>query len=314
MFSRSTLSRRAPEGGTGELAGNVLALGDLHVLVVKLEARMGVQEKKIAVLEQENSELWQEIHRLKGPRLPLEIFLLIVGSARDDKKALKTFSLVSKSWMHIAREVLFAKISLRGVKPLPFLNNPHCTIFPVIWAMPPAMRGRIKQLGIYNPDTPMFALTEFHIQLHEPYSTQMRGDVWGESGHLPSNILKWFTDRHPGGIKLFRPNDLQRTHPVEFRNFIRRFRASLLKTELSISNEDDIQIFVEAGDLSRNESATTWPEVDRTLAGTTFPALRNVTMAVIDSRDNEKHKQQMWKLLPLCIKKHILYGRRDGRG
>jgi hypothetical protein len=261
--------------------------------------------------------------QLKGPRLPLEIFLLIVGSARDDKKALKTFSLVSKSWMHIAREVLFAKISLRGVKPLPFLNNPHCTIFPyvqvmgidetddtrrgmprglnwlddseflrhmpkftaltsldlesfdsldfdsVIWAMPPAMRGRIKQLGIYNPDTPMFALTGFISnfmnltalkcgEMHggrqddalarllptnevlAPPPSSIKKLLFRESGHLPSNILKWFTDRHPGGIKLFRPNDLQRTHPVEFSNFIRRFRASLLKTELSISNEDDI--------------------------------------------------------------------------
>ncbi|KAJ7687542.1 hypothetical protein B0H14DRAFT_3055369 [Mycena olivaceomarginata] len=100
--------RRALEGGIRQmqLAGNA----DLHAL-----------EKRIVVLEQENSELWQEVHRL---------FFLIVAEARADKKALKTFSLVSRSWMHIAREILFARISLRSVKP--FLNDPHCTIFPYV--------------------------------------------------------------------------------------------------------------------------------------------------------------------------------------
>ncbi|KAJ7817304.1 hypothetical protein B0H14DRAFT_1388985 [Mycena olivaceomarginata] len=112
-----------------KLAGNA----DLHVLVAKMEARMTAQEKRIVVLEQENSELWQEVHRLKGPRLPLELFFLIVAEAREDKKALKTFSLVSKGWMHVAREILFVQIPLLRVKP--FLNDPHCTIFPYVRAL-----------------------------------------------------------------------------------------------------------------------------------------------------------------------------------
>jgi predicted AAA+ superfamily ATPase len=70
---------------------------------------------------------------------------------------------------------------------------------------------------------------------------------------------------------------------------------------------EKIEIFVEAGDLSRNESTTTWPELDCTLAGTTFSALRNVTMAVLDSRDNKMHRQQMWKLLPLCARSTSLH-------
>jgi hypothetical protein len=79
--------------------------------------------------------------QLKGPRFPLEIFFLIVNSARYDDEALKTFSLVCKSWMPITREILFARISLIAVcwsgkvKPVPILNNPHCTVFPHVRAI-----------------------------------------------------------------------------------------------------------------------------------------------------------------------------------
>ncbi|KAJ7822528.1 hypothetical protein B0H14DRAFT_2828337, partial [Mycena olivaceomarginata] len=115
--------------------------------------KIAVQETNIAALEQEksklwqeNSELWQEIHRLKGPRLPLEIFSLIVNSARDDKKALETFSLVCRSWMCITREIVFARIPLDvkqskvmrwDDKPelLPLLDNPRCTLFPHVRAL-----------------------------------------------------------------------------------------------------------------------------------------------------------------------------------
>jgi hypothetical protein len=65
--------------------------------------------------------------------------------------------------------------------------------------------------------------------------------LFRKSGHLPSNILKWFTDLHPGGIELFRHRNLSHAYPVEYGDFIRRFRASLLKIELSIANEDDIR-------------------------------------------------------------------------
>ncbi|KAJ7886380.1 hypothetical protein B0H14DRAFT_2697403 [Mycena olivaceomarginata] len=131
------------QGGLAEHSAKPLTLSDLHALVLNLNASMLEQERKIAALEEEitilrreNSDLWQEIHRLKGPRFPLEIFFSIVNSARNDEKALKTFSLVCKSWMPIARKVLFAEISLSapflvfGVSPVAILNNPHCTIFP----------------------------------------------------------------------------------------------------------------------------------------------------------------------------------------
>ncbi|KAJ7740870.1 hypothetical protein B0H14DRAFT_2989758 [Mycena olivaceomarginata] len=131
------------QGGRVKQSAKPLTLSDLHALVLNLNASMLEQERKITALEeditvlrQENSDLWQEIHRLKGPRFPLEIFFLIVNAARDDEKALKTFSLVCKSWMPITRKVLFAEISLYasflvfGVSPVVIFNNPHCTIFP----------------------------------------------------------------------------------------------------------------------------------------------------------------------------------------
>jgi hypothetical protein len=64
-------------------------------------------------------------------RIPPEILLIIVKSARDDRDALKTFSLVCTSWMHTTRKTLFSRISFRQVKPelLSILNSPLCTVF-----------------------------------------------------------------------------------------------------------------------------------------------------------------------------------------
>jgi hypothetical protein len=106
--------------------------------------------------------------QLKGPQLPLKIFFLIVGSARDDKKALKTFSLVSKSWMHITREILFARISLRGVKPLLFPNNPHCTIFPYVQVM--NIGNKTEDVGMQR--VPNW-LDNFNFFLHMPKFTAL---------------------------------------------------------------------------------------------------------------------------------------------
>jgi hypothetical protein len=46
-----------------------LPLSDLHALAVGLQARMLAQENKIVILKQENSQLWQEIHRVSSNRL-----------------------------------------------------------------------------------------------------------------------------------------------------------------------------------------------------------------------------------------------------
>ncbi|KAJ7705833.1 hypothetical protein B0H14DRAFT_3172927 [Mycena olivaceomarginata] len=161
ITSQTSLSSRGRRGtvrptaynraGAGLTKGPMLRVGDLHALVVKLQTCMAtqedkitVQENKIAALEQENSKLWQEIHRLKGPQFPPEIFSLIVESAREDKKALETFLLVCFRWMCITRKVLFARIplDLRQVilwankhQLLPLLDNLRCTLFPHVQAL-----------------------------------------------------------------------------------------------------------------------------------------------------------------------------------
>ncbi|KAJ7635208.1 hypothetical protein FB45DRAFT_911051 [Roridomyces roridus] len=113
-------------------SASALTPGDLRALVIKLEARLVAQDDEIGVLQRLNGELWQEIRRLKGPRLPLEIFLLIVDAASEDKAALKTFSLVSHGWMYVARRHLFNKISFRGhdTGTASILSSPFCTLFP----------------------------------------------------------------------------------------------------------------------------------------------------------------------------------------
>ncbi|KAJ7497751.1 hypothetical protein FB451DRAFT_242633 [Mycena latifolia] len=353
MYPRMGMSQTIPnhrarggtaQGGTTQSA-KALTLSDLHALIVKLEARMAAQEKKIAALEHENSDLWQEIHRvsrnglstfpvftaypqLKGPRLPLEICFLIVNSARDDKKALKTFSLVCKSWMLITRKILFARIShsamfwLVKVDPVPILNNPHCTVFPHVevidingstddgsdapvflsptwledflhhmpkftaltsldlftldqWdfeaidrTMPPAMKRGIRGLDIYRPRGLTMSTIAAFVSNFTELTTLECGEMYGgweddaltdllgtnealvpppssitklvmcETGHLPSTILKWFTDLHSGVIESLNPNDLPTSHPVQFRAFIDRFGASLSEIRLSMSDDD----------------------------------------------------------------------------
>ncbi|KAJ7306192.1 hypothetical protein DFH08DRAFT_1088978 [Mycena albidolilacea] len=224
-FSDSAEQPRAQRYGAAHSvqSAETPTLGDLHALVVRLEIRMAAQENKIAVQEnkiavleqenselwQENSELWQEIHRLKGPRLPLEIFSLIINSARDDKKTLKAFSLVCRSWMCITREIVFARIPLdvRQVmrwnykhELLPLLDNPRCTLFPHVRALDISMEGGIPlstQGDDYgdndseddgDSDKPMTVwLDHFLLHIHKftaVTSFALHIDATDRSGHL----------------------------------------------------------------------------------------------------------------------------------
>ncbi|KAJ7726314.1 hypothetical protein DFH07DRAFT_782754 [Mycena maculata] len=136
MLARGASSSGVPPSKT-------LTLSDVYGLVKSMEARMTAQEAKLQALEEEilvlkrdNSELWQEIHRLKGPRFPFEIFSLIILST-GDKKALTMFSLVSHGWMSVTRRILFKLIDysamfLGRIPLVPLLNNEHCTIFPYV--------------------------------------------------------------------------------------------------------------------------------------------------------------------------------------
>ncbi|KAF8146337.1 hypothetical protein K438DRAFT_1869911, partial [Mycena galopus ATCC 62051] len=134
---------------TAESTGPSMLSG-LHTLVIDLASRMEAQESKSA-------KLWKEIIQLRGqltgqPRLPPELLLIIVECAHEDKKALKTFYLVCKSWMGVSREILFVAIEYRAILPyrllrrrvltshwihplLAILDNPHCTVFPYVQVM-----------------------------------------------------------------------------------------------------------------------------------------------------------------------------------
>ncbi|KAJ6471001.1 hypothetical protein C8R45DRAFT_1078407 [Mycena sanguinolenta] len=137
-------------GASGAPSSRTVTLSDVYALVKTMEARIVAQETKLKKQEEdilalkrdnsklwENSELWEEIHRLKGPRFPFEIFSSIILSM-GERKTLKTFSLVSRGWMSVARRILFKQISYSAlswygkIKPIPILNNEHCTVFPYV--------------------------------------------------------------------------------------------------------------------------------------------------------------------------------------
>ncbi|KAF7344950.1 hypothetical protein MVEN_01657600 [Mycena venus] len=314
--SRAREAREGTPQGRTTQSAKALTLSDLHALVMKLEARLVAQDEKITVLQRENSELWQEVHRLKGPRLPLEIFLLIVKSARDDKKALKNFSLVCKSWMQVARNILFARISLNAmfwyvkIKPGPILNSPHCTVFPhvrtidingsmddgsdhfafrtatwmddVLVHMPKftaltslgLLQPGIMGLRCHRPGHTAIAVfiskfaglttlecgeidraweddlvTNFLTNDSEPLApppSSITNLVMCESGHLPSSILKWFTDLHFGVIESFVPSDLSTSNPANFKSFMDRFGGSFSNIKLSISGHDKAVQFLDS--------------------------------------------------------------------
>ncbi|KAJ6470976.1 hypothetical protein C8R45DRAFT_937131 [Mycena sanguinolenta] len=129
---------------SGAPSSRTVTLSDVWALVKTMEARIFMQDTKlkkqeedILALKRDNSELWEEIHRLKGPRFPFEIFSSIILSM-EEREVLKTFSLVSRGWMSVTRLILFEHISysamfwLEKMKPIPILDNEHCTVFPYV--------------------------------------------------------------------------------------------------------------------------------------------------------------------------------------
>jgi hypothetical protein len=138
----------------------------------------------------------------------------------------------------------------------------------VIRAMPPAMKGCIQKLGIQRPGASMLAITSF-ISNFANLTTLEVGNIHGhweadglvpllptnevlppppasitklffrESGLLPLNVLKWFTEAHSGVITSLSPHTLATTHSGEFRDFIHCFRTSLTELFILILHEDD---------------------------------------------------------------------------
>ncbi|KAJ7712169.1 hypothetical protein B0H14DRAFT_3172034 [Mycena olivaceomarginata] len=204
---------------------------------------MLAQENKITILKQDNSQLWQEIHRLKGLRLPLEISFLIVNSSWDDRQALNNFSLVCKGWMGITQEILFARTSLDAIfRPVELelgvihgledvgdsrtrlgCHRPsHTTSYETRYS-------RTRSMGVGMPALAAFVskLTNFTTLACGEIYANITNLVLADCGRFPPNVLKWFTDLHPGVIESLSPFDLPdhlpASHPMEFRNFVDRF-------------------------------------------------------------------------------------------
>ncbi|KAF8217604.1 hypothetical protein K438DRAFT_2037190 [Mycena galopus ATCC 62051] len=176
----------------------------------------------------------------------------------------------------------------------------NCTVLPptaptfvaVARALPPAMRQGIRGLELYEPrDFTMSALVVF-LREFENLTTLKCGEMlegwkyvdWNfsgpneaslpppssitklilsESGHLPSQLLKWFTDLHIGSIKTLSAWNILTTYPVEFRN------------SLNASRDNEA------------ETASAWSELDQIFAGTTFPSLHKLTILTRDRNGSE---------------------------
>ncbi|KAJ6462410.1 hypothetical protein DFH09DRAFT_1228124, partial [Mycena vulgaris] len=254
-----TPSQEGLARGASGASPSRMTLSDIHVhaLVKNMEACMVVQETKlktqeeILVLKRDNSELWQEIHRLKGPRFPFEIFSSIICSM-GEKKALATCSFVSRGWMSVTRGILFKRISpfrmfwLSKIELMPILNNEHCTVFPY-WiqrSMPQSIKNNIKK-----PSKPCHLGAKIHWTgvsespqgLFSPPPSNIKELSFRISGPndlvLPT-VLKWFVDLHSGIIDSIDPHDLPLKKSVEFGRFLTRFGLTLFKIKFKISGDE----------------------------------------------------------------------------
>ncbi|KAK7050274.1 hypothetical protein R3P38DRAFT_3255996 [Favolaschia claudopus] len=101
----------------------------------RLRERVEEADIRTTKLEKENSDLWQRVSRLTGPRLPFEICWSIIEWVTDDTRALKNFSLVCKDWMHVTRKTLFAALQVRQTAHWlleEIIESPFCSIFPYV--------------------------------------------------------------------------------------------------------------------------------------------------------------------------------------
>ncbi|KAJ7441659.1 hypothetical protein B0H11DRAFT_2204733 [Mycena galericulata] len=245
MVSQSpqTPSRQGwAHSGSGAPLSRV-TLNDVYAMVKSMESRMAAQETKlqvqdkklqaqeeeIRVLRIDNSELWQEIHRLKGPRFPFEIFSLIILST-EEKQTLETFSLVSRGWMSVTRAVLFKRISydamfwLVKIDPIPIMNSQHCTIFPYVQTImisgstdyggeSPGMRA-LDWMDEFLQFIPRFVALHT-LDLSYPDSQDLQG-IQHSMPHSIRNNIKELSMNSP------------ECHMSEFAEFVSRFTA--LKT------------------------------------------------------------------------------------
>ncbi|KAK0436760.1 hypothetical protein EV421DRAFT_1830786 [Armillaria borealis] len=131
---------RAPQVTLSSLASLVSSLKQQQETqsteIGRIKNRIQSLEKENEDLRAENSDLWNEVNKIKGPRFPPELFDRFIDFLHHDNEALKACSLVCRAWIPASRFHLFEKIdfavlySYRGKVEL--LDSSFCTLFKYV--------------------------------------------------------------------------------------------------------------------------------------------------------------------------------------
>ncbi|KAK0431289.1 hypothetical protein EV421DRAFT_1854452 [Armillaria borealis] len=107
----------------------------------RIKNRIQSLEKENEDLRAENSDLWNEINKIKGPRFPPELFDRFIDFLHHDNEALKACSLVCRAWIPATRFHLFEWLSFDIVRSIhagnkgsyedkvKLLDSSFCTLF-----------------------------------------------------------------------------------------------------------------------------------------------------------------------------------------
>ncbi|KAK0475045.1 hypothetical protein EDD18DRAFT_1218866 [Armillaria luteobubalina] len=136
---------RAPQVTLRSLASLVSSLKRQQKMrsteIRRVKNRIQRLEKENEDLRAENSNLWNEINKIKGPRFPAELFDRFIDFLHHDKKALKACGLVCRAWIPASRFNLFKRLSFYVVRPVyprskgsyedkvKLLDSSFCTLF-----------------------------------------------------------------------------------------------------------------------------------------------------------------------------------------
>ncbi|KAK0432409.1 uncharacterized protein EV420DRAFT_688299 [Desarmillaria tabescens] len=102
--------------------------------IERIKSRIQSLEKENEDLRAENSDLWNEINKIKGPRFPSELCDRIIDFLHHDHKALKSCSLVCRAWIPATRFHLFECFSYEVLwrsyrNKVTVLDSSVCTLF-----------------------------------------------------------------------------------------------------------------------------------------------------------------------------------------
>ncbi|KAK0436766.1 hypothetical protein EV421DRAFT_1830825 [Armillaria borealis] len=136
---------RAPQVTLSSLASLVSSLKQQQETqsteIGRIKNRIQSLEKENEKLRAENSDLWNEINKIKGPRFPPELFDRFIDFLHHDNEALKACSLVCRAWIPASRFHLFEWLSFDIVRPIyarnkgsyedkvKLLDSSFCTLF-----------------------------------------------------------------------------------------------------------------------------------------------------------------------------------------